>query len=61
MGEFESRSVKTRDAVEGFHLLEVFTNRLWRHGQHVLFLYEIIIFSVNKKKDGLQSAYCKFS
>ena len=22
MGEFESRSVKTRDAVEGFHLLE---------------------------------------
>ena len=23
LGEFESRSVKTRDAVEGFHLLEI--------------------------------------
>ena len=42
LGEFESRSMKTRDAVECFHLLEnslklseVFNRR---HGQHVLLL-----------------------
>ena len=25
------------------------------------FFYKIIIFSVNKEKDDIQSAYCKFS
>ena len=39
---------------------EVF-NRLLRHGQHVYFFYKIIIFIANKKKDDIQSAYCKFS
>ena len=44
-GEFENRSVTTRDAVEYFHLLENShklcggLKRLWRHGQHVFFLF----------------------
>ena len=45
LGEFESRSVKTRDIVEGFTCSRIFTNfaenftRLLRHGKHVLFLF----------------------
>ena len=35
MEEFESRSVKTRDAVEGFHLLEN-SHKLCRGFQHAM-------------------------
>ena len=66
LGEFESRSVKTRETVEGFHLLEnsqtlprlstgyVGTDNMF------YFFYKIIISVVNEEKDDIRSAYCKF-
>ena len=54
--EFESKLVKTRDAVEGCHFLKNshklcrdFTN-LWRHGKYVYFFYKIILFFSNLTK-----------
>ena len=67
LGEFESRSVKTRDAVEGFHMLEFSQtlprfSRGYRGTDNMFYFFsEIIIFIVNKEKDDVQSVYCKFS
>ena len=56
LGEFQSRSVKTRDTVRDFQLLEnshKLCRGLWRHGEHVFvfFLYKIIIFCFNKENN----------
>ena len=58
--EFESKSVKTRDAVKGFHLLK-YSHKLsqgfhkaMKEREYVLFLlYKIIIFCFNKDKDDI--------
>ena len=68
MGEFESRSVKTREAVKDFRLLEN-SQKLCRGFQQAMearttcffSVYKIILFIVNKKKDDVRSVYRKFS
>ena len=64
MGEFESRSVKTQDR---FHLFEnshkLFSQTGYGDIENRMFnfFYKVIISSLNKEKDDVQSAYCKFS
>ena len=67
MGEFEGRSVKPRESVEGFTARE-FSQTLPRFStgyggtdNMFYFFYKKIIFSYNKEKDDIRGAYCKFS
>ena len=63
LGEFESRSVKTRDAVEGFHLLEN-SHKHCRGFQQAMkerttcFISVVKLFSLLTKR---KTIYCKFS
>ena len=64
MREFESRSVKTRDAVEGFSPAREFSQTLPRFSKGYggtdnmfYFFYKIIIFCFNKEKGFIRSAY----
>ena len=66
MGEFESRSVKTQDVVEGFHLLKN-SHKLCREFHQALkawrtcfIFFKIIIFGFNKEKHDIRSAYVLF-
>ena len=68
LGEFESKSVKTRDAVESFHLFEN-SPKLCRGFHHAMktrcsnmfyFYYKITIFRLNEKKDDIRNAYVHF-
>ena len=71
LGEFESRSVKTRDAVDGFYLFKN-CHKLCRGFHqamkarrisfvHFIELFEIIIFRLNKEKDDIRSSHLYFN
>ena len=67
MGEFESRSVKIRDSVEGFHLLENshkycrgFHQAMKAQRQCSIFFNKIMIFRLKKEKNDIRSAYAFF-
>ena len=55
LGEFESRSVKARDTVQGFYLLEISPG--YEGTDNMFYLFYKFISYVNKEKDFIRSAY----